>query len=103
MNEGLDSEIYEDYEDDDMDSPRQSDETHTQSSDVDDDDETASRTGSSLWRAQTHLGIGSNAPGVGDEVDSGQTDTAGAKKDSRPGLGMARSRSCRVLQVGGSS
>lgn len=101
-NEGLDSEMDEDYEEDDMDSLSQSDETDTQSSD-DDDDETASRTGSSLWRAQTHLGNGSRASGVGGEVDSGQADTARAKKNSRPGPDMARSWGSRVLQFGGSS
>ncbi|KAG0048724.1 Anoctamin-7, partial [Linnemannia elongata] len=106
-NEGLDSEMDEDYDDDDMDSLSQSDETDTQSSDDndddDDDDETVSRRGSSLWRAQTHLGIGSNTSGAGDEVDSGQADSEGAKKNSHPGLGMVRSWSSRVLQFGGSS
>lgn len=106
-NEGLDSEMDEDYDDDDMDSLSQSDETDTQSSDDndddDDDDETVSRRGSSLWRAQTHLGIGSNTSGGGDEVDSGQADSEGAKKNSHPGLGMVRSWSSRVLQFGGSS
>ncbi|OAQ33500.1 DUF590-domain-containing protein [Linnemannia elongata AG-77] len=106
-NEGLDSEMDEDYDDDDMDSLSQSDETDTQSSDDndddDDDDETVSRRGSSLWRAQTHLGIGSNPSGAGDEVDSGQADSEGAKKNSHPGLGMVRSWSSRVLQFGESS
>ncbi|KAF9544569.1 Anoctamin-5 [Mortierella hygrophila] len=88
-NEGLDSEMDEDYEDDDLDSLSTSDGTDSQLSDDDDDDD--------------EMGIGSNVPGVGDEVDSGQADTAGAKKNSRPVLSMARSWSSRVLQFRGSS
>jgi hypothetical protein len=100
-NEGLDTEMDDEYEDDD--SLSQSDETDSQSEDDDDDgDEMVSRTGSSLWRAQARVGIGATTAETCGEVD-GQAASAGAKTSSRPGLGMARSWSSRVLRFGGSS
>ncbi|KAF8931306.1 Anoctamin-5 [Haplosporangium gracile] len=102
-NEGLDSEMDEDYEDDDMDSLSQSDETDSQSEEDDDDDDgMVSRTGSRLWRAQTHLGIGSTT-GIGGEMEGGQAISTTGAKNSRLRLGTARSWSSRVLHFGESS
>ncbi|KAF9122779.1 Anoctamin-7, partial [Linnemannia schmuckeri] len=102
-NEGLDSEMDEDYEDDDMDSLSQSDETDSQSEeDHDDDDGMVFRTASSLWRAQSHPGIGSTTTGVDGEMEDGQATSTAEVKNSRLGLGTACSWSSRVLHFGGS-
>lgn len=99
-NEGLNSEMNYDYEDYSL---SQTDESDSQSEGDDDDgDEMVPRTGSSLWRAHTHLGIGVTRAKTCGEVDD-QAASTGAKLNSRPGLVMVHSWSSRVLQFGGSS
>ncbi|KAG0282987.1 Anoctamin-7, partial [Linnemannia gamsii] len=100
-NEGLNSEMNYDYEDDD--SLSQTDESDSQSEgDNDEGDDMVPRTGSNFWRAHTHLGIGVAAAETCGEGD-GQAASTGAKTSSRPGLGLVHSWSSRVLRFGGSS
>ncbi|KAF9909946.1 hypothetical protein EC991_007750 [Linnemannia zychae] len=86
-NEGLDSEMDDDYYDDD---------SLSQSDDMDseeyDDDDALSRVGSSVRQSSVMSDPGVNGQG-----------SAGDKITSRPGLGMARSWSSRVLNLAGSS
>ncbi|KAG0272261.1 Anoctamin-7 [Linnemannia exigua] len=106
-NEGLDSEMdgcY--YDDEDMDSLSQSDETESEESEKDEDvdGETVFRTGSSGRRPADQINLSATSmTGVMGGAGVDGRGSAGNKTDSRPGLGMARSWSSRILQFGGSS
>ncbi|KAF9135205.1 hypothetical protein BGW39_004136 [Mortierella sp. 14UC] len=100
-NEGLDSEMDEDYyEDEDIDSLSQPDETESEEGGA--DDETLSRAGSSVRRPsdQTQLGAISTMGLLSGSGVHGQGST-GDKTTRRPELGLNRSWSSRVLNFGG--